>query len=308
MSLANRLSITRAKSTATFHFRGTILIALAAAVIPAQAAFVNITTCNPTVAAPMGSLIDLPGDYAVAATLSQSSPSTDCILITASGVSLTLNGYTIAGSGGGIGIHVNNPGGTPVNQVGIQGPGQVVGFGIGISFENASYSQVDLVTSDTNTTNGIRGLDVSYLTIGSNVVSLNGGSGVLLTDSVAGVVENNDADGNGFGAGGGVAGIDIESGSANTVNNNISDANGPQGGGTGLGILINGNGSRVSGNSVHGNWNIGIRVFAGAGGNEIFNNTSTGNYNIGLYDDNANCGSDTWSNNITFLASPACVH
>src|ERR1700690_2558838 len=103
-----------------------ILIALAGTAVPARAGFTSITKCDPTTAAPTGSLISASGDYQVSADIA--SASGDCILITVRGVSLKLNGHTISGPvGPGVGINVNPPAGR-VDHVTVQGPGVIKGF------------------------------------------------------------------------------------------------------------------------------------------------------------------------------------
>jgi len=82
-----------------------------------------------------GSTIDAAGSYALAA---------DCsglgITITASNVTLNLDGHTMtgtgAGTGGGSGVFVTDRGG-PISDVTIQGPGKVSGYDAGVQFASS---------------------------------------------------------------------------------------------------------------------------------------------------------------------------
>jgi parallel beta-helix repeat protein len=292
------------------HVHWTLIgaLALVGCAIPAQAAFVSINTCNPAVAAPAGSLISLPGDYQVTADLSQTG-ATDCILITASGVSLKVNGHQISNAtSGGNGINVSGAG--RLDHVAIQGPGLVRGFNNGVRFANADYSQVGNLTTSSNQTNGITGNGVTFLTIGSNVMTVNGIWGLLLVNAINSVVQYNDMSGNGTGTPTIAGGMRIASGTANTVNNNLANGNGAQSSPFPTfngGILIGANGNRLYSNTTNGSHGPGIEV--SGSGNQLFHNTSVtgGLATFDLLDDNANCDSNSWSDNTFLIASSTCI-
>ncbi|MGA2717315.1 MAG: right-handed parallel beta-helix repeat-containing protein [Bryobacteraceae bacterium] len=314
MSLVQRVSAKFEGSKAALSLLGVILIALGGVAVPAQAAFKSITTCNPTLAVSSGgSLINAAGDYQLTGNLTQSTANTDCIQITASNVSLKLNGHQITSTaGGGSGIDVNPSGPPQVSHVAIQGPGLIQGFQNGIFFLDANYSQVDLVTA-ANNTYGIYGFNTTSLTIGSNVLVRNGQWGLLLGNSTGGTIQNNEASGNGAAtaAGGFSGGIGLGGASnANTVNNNTASGNGPQSvvPAIAAGILIGGagNGNRVYGNTTDGNIFAGIQVKST--GNSIFGNSSVGNGAYDLEDDNPACDSNLWGGNNFFTANQACIH
>jgi len=313
MTPVNRVSAKHQTGLSAFSLPAVILVALAATA-PAQAAFIPITTCNPASAPPTGSWISTGGDYEVAANLTQSGTG-DCILITASGVSLKLNGHQITGGGAdsiGAGIYVKG-GNNRVNHTDIEGPGLIQSFEEGVQLVNADYSQVDLVSAAHNFKFGIYGYTSTYLTIGSNVLVQNGIAGLGLVTSVGGTIQNNVTNGNGAGAnlpGAFGGGILLAMGSiANTVNNNTSSGNGPQSGSPAVsaGIAIQGNNNRVYGNSTDGNVLAGIQIYSGTG-NQIFNDPSCiGNGLYDLEDDNFVCGSDSWSSNGFFIANQTCI-
>jgi hypothetical protein len=284
-------------------------LALGVGAIPARAQLTSINTCNPAAAAPAGSLINQPGNYQVSANLTQNG-ATDCILITANGVSLKLNGHTVQNLAlGGNGINVSGAG--RLDHVGIFGPGLVRGFANGVRFANADYSQVSNVTTTQNQTNGITGTGVTFLVVGNNVMGLNGVWGLLLINSLNGTVQYNEMSGNGFGTTGTVGGLRIASGSGNTVNNNAVNGNGSQSSPVPVfngGILIGANSNRVYSNTTNGNLGPGIEV--SGGGNQLFSNTSiTGAFSIfDAVDDNALCDSNVWGDNTFVQTSQACVH
>jgi hypothetical protein len=274
--------------------------------IPAQAAFTNISTCNPAVPAPAGSLINTPGDYQVTADLSIAAG--DCIVIIASNVSLKLNGHIITGTPTGVGINVSGP--VRQNHVGIEGPGLIKGFRNGVSLFALDYSQVNRVTASGNAADGIFSSQSTFLTLGYNITTRNGAWGILanLTDST---VAFNEMNGNGGGVGTPAAGGLLVDGSNNQVNNNQASGNGNQAGlGTfNAGLLITATSTRVYNNSTDGNIGAGIEVASGAANNQIFSNlSSAGNGTFDLLDDNANCGTNVWVDNVAFTKSPAsCV-
>jgi len=286
-----------------------ILIALAGTAVPALAV-TSITTC--------GFVISAPGNYVLNANLLNCTG--DGIDVLASNVSVNLNGYIInAGSPSSfIGVNVGIPA-SPIrlNHVGIQGSGLIKNFVAGVNITRCDYCQVALVTSAQNA-NGMSADHVNYINVGSNVLVANTGAGLLLSESVNGVVAYNEISGNGSSCpgstslpGGGTSlvvcgqGLFIEDSSANTVNNNTLSGN-----------LANGlwqdhesQFSRIYSNVTDGNAGVGILI-DGSGGNGIFNNTSSrGNGTFDLQDTNFACGTNTWGSNVFFTSNPStCIH
>lgn len=279
-----------------------ILVALAGTAARAQTA---ISNCNPTVAAPAGSLINVAGDYQVTTNVVQTLPAAPCILITASDVILKLNGHQITSTSdvaSGSGIEVL-PSAGRLSQVSIMGPGLVGGaFLTGIYFEDADYSQVSQVTTSVTFT-GIMGTNVTFLTVNSNVIAQGVETGLVLSSSTNGNVQYNEISGN---QGGGIL---IENSSATLVGNNTVIGNGTPA------LKVNGisisasTGTRVYGNRTDGNSQDGIFVDNLSSGNQIFSNlASFANHNFDMEDANATCGSDLWSANAFFTASQPCIH
>jgi parallel beta-helix repeat protein len=275
-----------------------VFLGIALLTIPAQAAFTDISNCT---------TINQPGDYQVTADLTASG---GCISILVSNVSLKLNGHIITGSNPGNGITVSSGAGR-LDHVGIEGPGLIKGFTDGIAFFNTDYSQVNRVTAASNAAVGIFSASSTFLTLGYNVTTQNGVFGIVLQGSTNSAVAFNEMNGNGIFAGSGFrGGLFLQTGSNNNqVNNNQASGNGGTGGIFNSGIVIASSGNRVYNNSTDGNLNAGIEVAAGAANNQIFSNlSSVGNHGSDLQDDNPNCGTNVWTDNVAFTKSPSsCV-
>lgn len=276
----------------SYKFLTCILFALAGTAVPARA-LTSINSCP--------ALIATPGNYQLTADL----PCT--VVISASSVSLALNGHTITPQPGYDGIDVNyNPftgvfGAGRLNHVDITGPGLITAptpgssSNSGILIVGTDYSQIDLVTIKGGFGTGITdytGAGNTFLTIGSNVIagasSATGlGIGVFLPSPCTScTISGNDASGNNL------AGIYLQGGSANSVANNTANGNGAYGI-----ALVQETGSRVSGNVTNGNNEYGVAVASGAV--EVFSNTSSrANGLFDLYDATAGCTGDFWSNNV----------
>ena len=296
-----------------------ILIALAGTSVFAQ---IPINTCNPVTTPPVGSLLQSPGNYILNANLT-SSAAADCIKITASNVSLKLNGKSIKYTGVALPpLDVNNPypfagirvasaapslspcSGTVTSRlcrIGIEGQGVIQGFPTGILMIKVDASQVDLVTLLQNQY-GLVGGDVVSLTVASNVIGRSAYEGLRLDGPTSSVVAHNDVSGNGTttspdysGHGIDITCASICSGVAkdNTVNNNTADGNGLDGIKISthvFGYLL---GTRVYGNVTDGNGRYGIEVGYGGmdlAGTQVFNNTSLCNISGDLYDDSTDNG------------------
>jgi parallel beta-helix repeat protein len=287
----------------SYKFLTCILVALAGAAVPARA-LTSINSCPAVIAAP--------GNYQLTADL----PCT--VVISASSVSLALNGHTITAPPNLDGIDVNftagvGPGSGRLNHIGIQGPGVIVsgspGLNSGIYIVGTDYSQIDLVTIEYGFGAGIsdyKGVGNTHLTIGSNVIAGAGGGlgfGIFMNlGCISCTISGNDASGNSVG------GIVLEAGSGNSVTNNTANANGVYGI-----LLYDETGGRVTGNVTNGNMSYGITLASGAA--EVFSNTSSrANGIYDLYDATTACSGDYWGNNVFQTSadgstSPsACIH
>ena len=256
------------------------LLALTRTAVPALA-LTSISSCPAN--------ITQPGNYQLTADL------VCTVSISASNVSLKLNGHIITPPNNADGIDVNVSGSERLNHVGIQGPGLITGASDGILIQNADYSQVSLVTiKDSNA--GIYALSNSFLTVGSNVIGGAGAFGIDLLSCTSCVVSGNDTSG-------GSTGIVLNgAGAANTVNNNTTNGN------NFVGINIaEGTGARVYGNVTNGNRAAGILVQTT--GAQVFSNISAlANGTDDLYDTSATCSGNLWSNDVFLTRNASCIH
>jgi parallel beta-helix repeat protein len=257
--------------------------------------------------------ISAPGNYVVTADLT--CPAGIAINISASNVTVNLNGHIITGPAGinSIGIWV-----LPIlpalrlDHVGISGPGLIRGFNSGaISIFESDYVQVTQTTvANSSLAVGIVATNVKYLTMAGNVIAGNN-AGLSLALSTGAQVTGNQVVGNTG------PGIVLGSGDSNVLTGNVVSGN------SGSGIVLGSisanaplTNSRVSSNTTNGNGISGIQVvsplFPGSFGNEIFSNTqSVGNTVLDLEEDNTvpPCGTDFWSSNVFFTKTLlACVN
>jgi parallel beta-helix repeat protein len=283
-----------------------ILIALSGMAAQAQT---GITTCPYT--------INTSGFYEVKNELDCFA--TDGITITASNVTLKLNGFTISGSFNGApsavdpvtgailpasdtvrGISVNFNGPGRLQQVNIEGPGFIRKFGTGVFYQNTDFSQVNGVTTADN----VIGFGVSgstFMTLGSNSAGANktaddlqeAAIGIFLDRCVNCQVTGNDASGN-------QVGLLVFEGALNQVHGNTANGN------TAIGIKLDGTPLALAfGNTCNGNY-YGIEVASGAG-NQIFSNTNVRGNTIDLLGDPGTCTTNLWTNNSFFIGFPSCV-
>ncbi len=268
-----------------------ILIALSGMAAQAQPN-TDITRCPYTISAT--------GVYNVKNELDCSSA--DGISITASNVTLKLNGFTISGNGGagGGGIHVNPNGTSRLLQVNIEGPGLIQDFISGVVYEKTDFSQVSRVTT-ARTFSGFFVFGAVNMVLQFNVAGKNE-IGFELSDCFGCTVTGNVASGNddtGIAIGGG--GLGFVSGNTANGNFNAGIYLGDTVANLVYGNTVNGNGSSVT---VQGT---GIEV-NGGGGNQIFSNTSVrGNAGSDLQDSAKTCNVNLWTNNTFFIGSPSCV-
>ena len=259
-----------------------------------------------------GYTITAPGSYALAADIGPCSTSNG-INVATSNVVLSLNGHTITGSnnnnGTGINICVqNNEICSParLNNVNIQGPGQLRNFSNGIYLRNVDNSVIQNTVVAFNSlgliTNG-----ATNLLLKANVAVMNGGDGIHIENDTNDNVQGNIVVGDST-VSTGDSGIAVVNGSGNEVSNNDINTNSCHG------IWISSANNNIHQNSVFGNGNTngqnclgaGIIVWSGAAGNHIHNNTTGGNQIYDLVDVNPSCGSNTWKNDTFSTTYQAC--
>jgi parallel beta-helix repeat protein len=213
-----------------------------------------------------GAIIDTPGDYYIAADLVVPSGVTG-ITITASDVTLDLQGHTITGKfdGTGIGIDVGVAGGSVTTDVVIE-HGSVSAFGTGIRFRSVSDSRLNDLVSDSNT-------DAEHL-------GYAGGDGLLMVNSSSNSIDRSNFFSNDR------FGVEMSHSDDNRFANNgassnfhggfwVGDSDGNDimacviAGSYDIGLLIGGDDNTVSNNDLSD-----VRVFGA--GNTILNNTVGG--------------------------------
>jgi parallel beta-helix repeat protein len=268
-----------------------------------------------------GDTISTPGNYFLAADCSGSG-----ITITASNVTLKLDGHTMTEPGGiSVGVLVDDGAG-PVSGVNILGPGTITGYNEGVLLGNGgggvSGSTARRLTATYNHAEGIFIFGGTGDTISGNAANHNsigvrgGGSG--------NVIQGNTADNNALGitvAGTGNRtnanttdnnhhGIFVGRGTTgNTINANTTDHN------SGDGIILEAGapyfyttGNTINANTADNNGSYGIQLVTGATGNTINANTALGNPVDDLFDDNPGCDSNVWNGNKFNTANQTCIH
>jgi parallel beta-helix repeat protein len=213
-----------------------MMLALAAAAFPSAGnAQVLLHKCR---------TIDQPGSYRLATNLAAEG---NCLVVSAEGVSIDLNGFAIVGNGTGTAVlGVQKAAGIPQARTVVRN-GDISNFA---QATNLSGTVERLrVTSDAG------GIRVGVGTVQDNIVQLNSSVGIQLAD---GIVSGNLLIKNG-------TGILVQE--AGVITNN-------QAAGNKIGIDVTGTGSTLIGNIADGNRQIGIRV---ACPSNLSNNTAIGN-------------------------------
>jgi parallel beta-helix repeat protein len=148
-----------------------------------------------------GFIITVPGEYSLANDLTCTG---DGIWIQVSNVTLHLQGHTITGAGGFVGIRVETPFALmTVRDVRIKGPGVVTNFGSGLESLNSADSQMKQVTVTGNGRGVLLGLGApsgaiqSHWQFVSNTVTGNNLQGIFLANTSDCIVVQNDASNNG---------------------------------------------------------------------------------------------------------------
>ena len=188
--------------------------------------------------------IDQPGSYRLATNLTALG---NCLVITAQGVTIDLNGFTIVGNGTGTAIL------GPRKAAGIPQARTVVRNGDISNFAQAT--NLSGTVEHLRVTSNKSGIMVGVGTVQDNIVQFNDSTGIQLAD---GIVSGNLLVANG-------TGILVQE--AGVLTNN-------QAAGNKIGIDVSGIGSTLIGNIADGNIQIGIRV---ACPSNLSNNTAIGN-------------------------------
>ncbi|MBS1794075.1 MAG: right-handed parallel beta-helix repeat-containing protein [Acidobacteria bacterium] len=159
-------------------------------------------------------------------------------------------------------------------------------FGIAVQGSN------NVVRTNTITANG-DGVALSPAVdarVASNNLSGNNRAGVVISDTSAGnIIEDNVLNNNGADSDEGY-GVAIFSGSGNTVRRNAADRND-------FGIRISSPGNQANNNTVSGNSQLGIWVSTGGVPASVRRNSVFGNGLSDMFDESAACGGNLWRGN-----------
>jgi hypothetical protein len=264
--------------------------------------------------------------YTVTQDLNFGGGSEDCIDVTASGITINLNGHFLSAvpcgctgisiSKGANGVHIFG------GSIGGRGPN----YGI---HDMGDAALIENITVGSQSTAGIfldavRGSVVNNVSVSSN---FGRGGAIQLLDTDHCLVENSRANHNGYPpcgegepCGGSVsAGIWVgNSGSQDLSKNNFVVGN-EANDNIPFGIWVGGTGNVVTSNNVNGN-NYGGEgggwgIFAAATGfpgtvnnNLVINNSALQNEVDDVYDSNAECGTDHWLLNSFKTRNEGCIH
>jgi parallel beta-helix repeat protein len=244
------------------------------------------------------------GEYALGTDVGPCLPGVDGIDITASNVTLHLNGHTINGAASDCnhsnGIHVLGTPLLPLSLVRVLGSGTISNFAIGLQADNSAGSFVKFTTVTAKCSFFSFGFVIqatsSMWKLDSNVVREPGISslGIFLNGAADNDLVHNDVNDT----------MELLNSSNNTVVNNTASDN--FGGITLFGTSTNNNiDANTTDNNSAGN---GIWLGTGATGNNISGNKSFNNSTFDMEDDNANCDNNKWTGNHFNTANQSCIH
>jgi hypothetical protein len=250
----------------------------------------------------------------------------DCIDVTASGITINLNGNELRGGCSCSGISVSKS----AIGVHILGPGTIGGVLDYAIHDMGNLAVIESLTTTAQSFSGIfldtvQGSIVKEVTVGGSLGTNDGTSGgIQLTDTNHCVVERSMANGNGLPftcaagepcIGSSTTGIFVgNSGSQNLSIDNLIVGNQANYNVT-EGISVGGTGNVVTGNTAAQNNNgdilppvgVGIGV-GGPGSNLVIDNTAFKNQTEDLYDGNPHCGTDHWAVNTFTTSNQTCIH
>jgi len=277
---------------------------------PASSA-INIATCSPTfVAGTPG------GVYTVTAPL-VAAPGTNCINVTAPGVTINLNGFTLTGSGG-IGVDIFPPATGAYIYAPAAAGGVITGFATGIS-DAGSSARIEHLDITHNTMTGVELIGVDGSVVVSNSITYNGQYGVYLMNTNDCLVKRNTQISNN-----GKIGVWIQN-TSTTVSNgdnvvfanelNMNGLTGIEVGFTGIaptcatGVNPSTENLIVDNSlpSINGQYGIALECNT-ATDNFVTDNAAAGSGTIDdLFDGNPACDANTWKGDAFATHNQACV-
>jgi hypothetical protein len=283
---------------------------------PISAMAINIATCNPTFVA------NVPGgNYVVVANLVPLA-NQNCIVVTAPGVTINLNGHTLTGAGGapGVGILIQ----PTAAGAHILGGLAISAFSFGI-VDLANSALLEGLTVNANVNDGVLMQAVDGSVLDSSSLTGNGGSGAHLLNTKDCIVKYNTAI-----FGNKVYGVWIQGAVAGGSLDNIVAANSfvpagvvnPQlagvwvGANPGAPLGCGGAAPASTGNIIVANTNVNNNTVVGIGLQCVSatNNTVTDNHALGnvvwdVFDGNPVCDANSWVADVFGLGknNQACV-
>ena len=282
-----------------------VLIGMFAGPALAQPPALSITQCQK---------ISKPGVYLVQKNLTQGAPTSDCLTISAAGVTLNLNGQMLKGSGSGDGIHVLSS----ASKAFIEGADATIeGFGEGIEVDGAN-AFVENFTVEQCSDAGVLLKNAHQAYVGNFATHNNLNDGVHVSGGTLNTISTIVSDYNN-----GRYGVWIESSSHNTLtgfdirDNSIAGVFlGCSSGGPGGGLCAShappSNYNAISDGSATTNstspiQQYGIAIDKGDNFNKVAYSSATFNSIDSLYDANEDCGEDFYGAVSYSLPSSACV-
>ncbi len=285
-------------------------------VLAAAPPAISIASCNPTFTAGTAG-----GSYTVTANLTPAAGA-NCIVVSAPGVTINLNHFTLTGTGAAVGINI----GSAAVGAHIAG-GTITGFATGI-IDSASSALMEGLTIRANTGNGVTMKTANGSVLASSSITGNGVNGVYLLNTRYGTVEyNTQISGNGTSGAG--YGVWIQNNNAtatlsydNIVAGNNFGSGGQQLASVWVGISANApltcgtTGAPSTGNVIVDNQNINGNAVVGIGlqcttatNNSITDNRAvTGNASFDLFDGNTTCDGNTWLADTFGTSNQSCIH
>jgi len=289
------------------------LLVLSLSLIAAHFADAAVSSCPPSISS-CGCTITSSGYYELASSLSATNATSDCIDIRAANVNLWLDGRSMSGMGGGIGLHLLR---SATNA-----------FVEGLDLSSGAFASIGSFAV------GIQD-DAGAAVIGHTNVSNNSNVGVLLNRVNGSLVSDFSAESNTYGVelnastlcslqrvtvdSNSVYGIWLLSSSRNIVN--FFEAQDNAVAGVYLGCQpsagpIGGRCKPSSKNHIYdgpqvgrasGSQNYGIAIDSGNTGNVLSGIYASGDASDDLDDQNAGCGSNVWFNNLG-SRNASCIH
>ncbi|HLX38441.1 MAG TPA: NosD domain-containing protein [Candidatus Binataceae bacterium] len=272
------------------------------------------TLACPSTISSCGCTITSAGYYQLVSNLSATNAGADCLDIRAANVKLWLDGYSITGNGGGVGLHLlKSATGAFVDGLDLSSGAfaSIGSFAVGIQ-DDASSGIISHTNVSYNSNAGVL-LNHANGSLVSDFSTESNGYGVELSGSTLCSIQRVNADSNS------TYGIWLLSSSRNVIN--FFEAQDNTVAGVYVGCQpsagpIGGRCRSSNGNHIYDGPQVGpasasqaygVAIDSGNSGNVISGIDGSGDSNEDLDDQNAGCGSDVWFNNLG-SRNASCIH